>query len=300
MDTPLFASPLIFTARLRRPTPRLSRSRPAFFRLPVPAASPRRPSPICMAERPDDSDDSDSRPPDLFPTPSDAYQLSKAGKSTPSKPQPLNSPSVDPSESSQNPATPPPTERPQSFANFISRLINDDQYDDLRTFTIAFIVAVTIRNFIIEPRYIPSLSMYPTFDVGDQFLVDKVSRYAGLLNDEDIVVFEPPPALQERGYRKSDAFIKRVVALAGETVYVHDGVMQVNGVARKEPYINEAPGYTWGPAVVPDGFVMVLGDNRNNSYDSHIWGFLPEKNIIGKAVFRYWPPSRIGSRFFSH
>lgn len=178
---------------------------------------------------------------------------------------------------------------------FWKRILEDDKFDDLRTFTLAFIVAIFVRTFIVEPRYIPSLSMYPTFDIGDQFLVDKLSRYSRPPSDDDVVVFEPPPALRERGYRKSDAFIKRVVARAGETVYIHDGVVEVNGVVRHEPFINESPTYEWGPGVVPDGHVMVLGDNRNNSFDSHIWGFLPEKNIIGRAFIRYWPPSRIGA-----
>lgn len=187
---------------------------------------------------------------------------------------------------------------PKSNKPFWKRVVEDDSFDDLRTFTIAFGFALLLRTFVVEPRYIPSLSMYPTFDVGDQFLVDKISRIARSANDDDIVVFEPPAALIERGYQKTDAFIKRVVARAGETVFVHDGVVEVNGVVRKEPFINESPAYNWGPGVVPDGHVMVLGDNRNNSYDSHIWGFLPEENIIGRAFLRYWPPSRFGTIFF--
>lgn len=181
---------------------------------------------------------------------------------------------------------------------FWKKVLEDDRFDDLRTFTLAFSIAILFRFFVVEPRYIPSLSMYPTFDVGDQFLVDKISRIARSPTDDDIVVFQPPPALREKGYRKSDAFIKRIIARAGETVHVHDGIVEVNGVIRKEPFINESPHYNWGPGVVPDGHVMVLGDNRNNSYDSHIWGFLPEENIIGRAWFRYWPPSRFGTIFF--
>lgn len=177
---------------------------------------------------------------------------------------------------------------------FWKRVLEDDQFDDLRTFTMAFLAAMFVRTFLVEPRYIPSLSMYPTFDIGDQFLVDKVSRYARPPSDDDVVVFEPPQALRERGYRKNDAFIKRIIARAGETVYIHDGIVEVNGVARQEPFINESPAYEWGPNVVPGGHVMVLGDNRNNSFDSHIWGFLPEKNIIGRAFLRYWPLSRFG------
>lgn len=181
---------------------------------------------------------------------------------------------------------------------FWKSFLQDEQYDDLRTFMGAFIVAILIRAFIVEPRYIPSLSMYPTFDIGDQFLVDKISRISRAPTDNDVVVFLPPEVLQQKGYKKSDAFIKRIIARAGETVFVHDGIVEVNGEVRDEPFIKESPQYSWGPGVVPEGHVMVLGDNRNNSYDSHIWGFLPEKNIIGRAWFRYWPPSRVGNVFF--
>lgn len=175
--------------------------------------------------------------------------------------------------------------------------MKDDQFDDLRTFTLAFAIALLIRGFVVEPRYIPSLSMFPTFEIGDQFLVDKVSKYVHEPETGDIVVFEPPQALRDRGYKKKDAFIKRLIARGGDTVKITQGKLFVNGEAREEPFVNEDPNYEWGPGEVPQGFVMVLGDNRNNSYDSHVWGFLPEKNIIGKALVRYWPPSRIGSSF---
>lgn len=177
------------------------------------------------------------------------------------------------------------------------RVLYDESYDDLRTFGIAFAMALLVRGTLIEPRYIPSLSMYPTFDIGDQFLVDKVSRHVRDAHADDIIVFEPPQALRDRGYRKNDAFIKRVIARGGDVVRIADGHVTVNDDIRKEPFVNENPSYTWGPAIVPEGYVMVLGDNRNNSYDSHIWGFLPEGNIIGRALFRYWPPARFGTIF---
>lgn len=180
------------------------------------------------------------------------------------------------------------------------RLLEDDQFDDVRTFTFAFLVALFVRSTIIEPRYIPSLSMYPTFDVGDQFLVDKLSRVVRPPHENDIVVFEPPTVLRERGYKKSDAFIKRVIAVGGDRVYIHNGRVEVNGAPREESFVNENPNYEWGPSTVPEGYVMVLGDNRNNSYDSHVWGFLPEHNIIGRALVRYWPPTRFGTTFFSN
>lgn len=228
-------------------------------------------------------------------TPRLSLDTDEPGVSTPFPPsQPASSP-LDDSE----PASSPPQLEPDASRSWFSRVLKDDQFDDLRTFTLAFAVALLIRGFIVEPRYIPSLSMFPTFDIGDQFLVDKVSKYVHESETGDVVVFEPPQALRERGYRKKDAFIKRIVARGGDTVRITQGKVYVNDELRDEPFVKDNPNYEWGPGEVPKGFVMVLGDNRNNSYDSHIWGFLPEKNIIGKALVRYWPPSRVGSSFMT-
>ena len=73
-----------------------------------------------------------------------------------------------------------------------------------------------------------------------------------------------------------------------------DGRLYVNGELQEEPFTNEAAEYTLSPLQVPAGSVFVLGDNRNHSFDSHYWGFLPVENIIGHAVFKYWPPNRVG------
>lgn len=81
---------------------------------------------------------------------------------------------------------------------------------------------------------------------------------------------------------------------------IRDGQLIVNGEARVEPFINETPRYVWGPQVVPDGMVMVLGDNRNQSYDSHLWGFLPRSNIIGRGALKYWPPNEFRSLLSSN
>lgn len=70
--------------------------------------------------------------------------------------------------------------------------------------------------------------------------------------------------------------------------------LYVNGELQIEPYINEKPDYVLEPMLVPKGMLLVLGDNRNHSFDSHIWGFLPDDNVIGRAIFKYWPPWRIG------
>ena len=143
--------------------------------------------------------------------------------------------------------------------------------------------------------------MYPTFQVGDQLAVEKVTKRLKPLYRNEVVVFNPPETFKEmvRNYgdpgKANEALIKRIVAIEDDVVEVKGGKLFVNGQKQDEPFIAEDPEYRFGPVSVPKGSVLVLGDNRNQSFDGHIWGFLPKENVIGRAVFVYWPPWRIGN-----
>jgi signal peptidase I len=168
------------------------------------------------------------------------------------------------------------------------------QQENLRILLLALAIALVVRLFIAEPRFIPSNSMEPTLHIGDRLIVEKLSYRLRVPQRGDIVVFNPPPQLTALGYDRSQAFIKRVIGQPGQTVQVSQGQVQVDGIALVEPYILAAPDYEMVPVEVPPGYVFVMGDNRNDSNDSHVWGVLPQTNIIGRAVFCFWPLDRFG------
>lgn len=160
-------------------------------------------------------------------------------------------------------------------------------------FLYALIIALLLKGFIVDSRMVPSGSMYPTIEIGDRVVMFRLSYIGDRAPGRgDIVVFEPPPDADE-GYD----LIKRVIGLPGETLEVKDGSVYIDGAALAEDYLNQAPGYTYGPVVVPEGHYFMMGDNRNNSADSHVWQdpFISEDEIKGRAVCRYWPLSRIGA-----
>jgi signal peptidase I len=164
--------------------------------------------------------------------------------------------------------------------------------EGLKTIALAAVLAVGIRQFVAEARFIPSGSMEPTLEINDRLIIDKLSYTFTNPQRGDIVVFNPTATLEQQNFK--DAFIKRVIGLPGEKIQVKEGKVFINDKPIEENYTKEIPNYTWGPKVVPDNSYVVFGDNRNNSYDSHYWNFVPREKIIGRAIVRFWPPNRVG------
>jgi signal peptidase I len=151
---------------------------------------------------------------------------------------------------------------------------------------VAFLLAMGIRTAIAEVRYVPSGSMEPTIDTYDRILTVKALYHFKQPQRGDIVVFDVPK--EANMDPKTPPFVKRVIGLPGDEVEVRDGRVYINGKEYKVPAAR-VPQYNYGPIKVGTGNLFVLGDNRNNSYDSHEWGQVPESNIIAKAVFVIWP-----------
>ncbi|BEV36410.1 signal peptidase I [Synechococcus sp. M16CYN] len=161
------------------------------------------------------------------------------------------------------------------------------------------LLALLLRWFVVEPRWIPSGSMLPTLQLQDRILIEKIrprvtrSRHSHLRRN-DVVVFSPPEQLIALGYDPNAALIKRLVGLPGDVLTVQQGRLLRNGESADEPWLLEAMNYAMPPTTVPKDQVWVMGDNRNASLDSHLWGPLPEKNVIGTAIWLYWPINRFG------
>ena len=152
------------------------------------------------------------------------------------------------------------------------------------TILLAVLLSLAIRTYVAEARWIPSESMLPTLRIGDHLIIEKISYKFGAIDRGDIVVFKAPPASH-----LEEVMIKRVIALPGETVSIKDGVVYINGNPLEEPYELEKPREDFEPVTVPENSIFVMGDNRNNSFDSRFWGVLEKDLVIGKAFARYYP-----------
>lgn len=153
---------------------------------------------------------------------------------------------------------------------------------------IALILALLIRTFIFQPFWIPTGSMDPTLKVQDHIIVNKFGYHFWEPQQGDIVVFKYPLD-PERD------FVKRLIGKSGEKVEIRNSKVYINGQVMPENYLPQGLRFQdFGPVIVPENSYLMLGDNRNNSEDSRVWGPLPKDLVIGKAVLVYWPIDRIG------
>jgi len=136
--------------------------------------------------------------------------------------------------------------------------------------------------------------MIPTIQVQDRVIVDRLFYKMGALQRGDVIVFTAPEKPELRDLRQQD-LVKRLIGLPGETIEVRDGYVWIDGRALDEPYVNGgATEGKYGPVTVPEGFLVVMGDNRGGSNDSRTWGFLDERLVIGRVWIRNWPLDSIG------
>ncbi len=179
---------------------------------------------------------------------------------------------------------------------------------------VALTVAILIKTFLFQAFYIPSSSMEDTLNINDRVLVNKLSYRFGDIARGDVIVFDDPRG----GFEEPDEsfvgsairnvlesvglatprseFIKRVIGLPGDTVEGREGAVWVNGQRLVEPYLKEpdAPIAPFGPVVVPEGQLFVMGDNRAASQDSRYFGPIPEEDVVGNAFVIIWPPGNWG------
>ena len=148
----------------------------------------------------------------------------------------------------------------------------------------AFAIAMLVQSFLVKPFTIHQISMQPTLFDGDRILFNRVVYHFRDPASGDVIVFRSPVT-------EGEDLVKRiVVAVAGDTVAVNDGRLYVNGVAQDEPYLSEQDfAGDYPETVIPTGHVFVMGDNRNNSGDSRLFGPIDTDSIIGKAFVIYWP-----------
>jgi signal peptidase I len=152
--------------------------------------------------------------------------------------------------------------------------------ETIQTVVLAVILYIIIDTVVARVR-VENVSMLPTLQPGEFLMVSKFAYQLGEPQHGDVIVFHNPFNIQED-------FIKRVIGIPGDDVRVQGGKVYVNGQVWSENYIAANPNYD-GDWKVPQDTLFVLGDNRNQSSDSHHWGYVPMENVVGKAIVIYWP-----------
>ena len=147
----------------------------------------------------------------------------------------------------------------------------------LPSILIALVVSIGVRTYVAEAMKVPTGSMIPTIQINDHLIVEKLMWITNL-NHGDIIVFQAPT--------EDKKYVKRLIGLPGDEIEIKEGELYRNKQVVTEPYINEKMNYNYGPIVVPADKYFFLGDNRNNSFDSHAWvdPFIDKEKLIGKVM----------------
>jgi signal peptidase I len=170
-------------------------------------------------------------------------------------------------------------------------------FEVVETLLLTFVIYWVVQSFVAQPYQIQQPSMENTLQPGQMVLVDKLTPRISDYKLGDIIIFNPPDGYLEDG--KPIPFIKRVIGVGGDTVELKDGAVLVNGAQLTESYVFEGqPTTKTGPLtrwVVPDGYLFVLGDHREQSEDSRVFGPIPKSSVIGRAMLRLWPLPNFGA-----
>jgi signal peptidase I len=179
-----------------------------------------------------------------------------------------------------------PTEERPPVSN--SKVL-DELKSWFRDILFAFVTAIFIVIFVVQPVKVEGTSMQPHLVDQERIFVNRFIYRFAEIDRGDVVVFWFPKD-------PNKSFIKRVLALPADEVEIRNGAVYVNGAKQDEPYLTREfqDHDSYPKTVVPEDHYFVLGDHRNSSNDSRNWGWVPRENIYGKAVFRYWPVSRVG------
>ena len=177
-----------------------------------------------------------------------------------------------------------------TFARFVPARVRSTIAEYTDSGIIASVVAIFVVTFLLQISRVEGISMAPTLHGGEYTLINKLTYRWRVPERGDVIVFRAPTDPHAD-------YIKRVIAVAGETVEVKEGVVYVNGNPLKESYEETAPDYDYAVTTVPPGNLFVLGDNRNRSFDSHLWTppFLPMGLVRGRASVVLWPPECMGA-----
>lgn len=151
----------------------------------------------------------------------------------------------------------------------------------------ALVIVLVVNLFLAQATRVEGQSMEPNLHNNERLIIEKLTKRFHSPVRGDIVVIKRPQG-------RSDPLIKRIIALPGETVEIHDGHVYINGELLDEPYITQPTLGAMAARLVPEEHVFVLGDNRNASNDSRAFGMVPFDDIIGRAWFKYWPVDEIG------